>query len=349
MSIPNAWMPLYVGDYIRDTGHLTTIEHGAYFLLLMHAWTHDGALPTDPPRLMAITKLASREWKHSSAILLEFFRRDGDTLRHKRIDRELGRATKVSEKRRSAGKASAEARARRKSDDESGDEKPTETAATAPSNGQQNDSICSTSVADVLEQNARQPQPQPQRRKKKSPGLRPVVILADDPGGISPPSDRLPEEPKQPDRPAASRVSTTAIVDWAVTVWNRVCGGKLSPVVKVTKTRSETFMRRWREDFHEDAEAWERYCQRIAASPFLTDAHGKNRSRWRANFDFVLEPRNFVRIEEGLWDPAAEPEKHDPWAWVDKLNDQTGAASRGNGPDFDMEATADDEGTYRPH
>jgi uncharacterized protein YdaU (DUF1376 family) len=348
MSIPNAWMPLYVGDYLRDTGHLSYGQHGSYLLLLMHAWTHAGELPTDGAQLSMIARMPAHEWKRSSPVILAFFQRHGDTLRHKRIDRELGRATKVSEKRRSAGKASAEARARRKSDDEIGDEKPTETAAATPPNGQQNGSICSTSVADVLEQNARQPQPQPQRRKKKSPGLRPVVILADDPGGIPPPSDRLPEEPKPSDRPTTSRVSTTAILDWAVTVWNRVCGGKLSPVVKVTKTRSDTFMRRWREDFHEDAEAWERYCQRIAASPFLTDANGKNRARWRANFDFVLEPRNLVRIEEGLWDPVAEPEKHDPWAWVDKLNDPA-AASRGAGPDFDMEATADDEGTYRPH
>jgi uncharacterized protein YdaU (DUF1376 family) len=37
-----AWMPLYVGDYPRDTRDLDALQHGACLLLIMHYWQHEG-------------------------------------------------------------------------------------------------------------------------------------------------------------------------------------------------------------------------------------------------------------------------------------------------------------------
>jgi uncharacterized protein YdaU (DUF1376 family) len=93
------WMPLYVGDYLGDTGHLTTAQHGAYLLLMMHYW-RKGELPDDDRQLSKITKLPLRTWNEYRPVLEDFFH---DGWRHKRIDAELERMVRVSEKRSLAG------------------------------------------------------------------------------------------------------------------------------------------------------------------------------------------------------------------------------------------------------
>lgn len=80
-----AWMPLYVGDYLGDTGHLTTSQHGAYLLLMMHYW-RKGGLPDDDEQLSAITKLPANIWRSYRNIIQAFFY---DGWCHKRIDSEL--------------------------------------------------------------------------------------------------------------------------------------------------------------------------------------------------------------------------------------------------------------------
>lgn len=94
-----AWMPLYVGDYLGDTGHLSTAQHGAYLLLMMHYW-RQGGLPDDDKQLAAITKLPLRLWMDSKETLQAFF---FDGWKHKRIEAELAKMQKVSERRSEAG------------------------------------------------------------------------------------------------------------------------------------------------------------------------------------------------------------------------------------------------------
>jgi len=93
------WMPLYVGDYLGDTGHLTTGQHGAYLLLMMHYW-RKGELPDDDRQLSKITKLPLKTWCEYRPTLQDFFH---DGWKHKRIDAELEKMTRVSLKRAVAG------------------------------------------------------------------------------------------------------------------------------------------------------------------------------------------------------------------------------------------------------
>jgi uncharacterized protein YdaU (DUF1376 family) len=95
------WMPLYVGDYLGDTGHLTTAQHGAYLLLMMHYW-RKGELPDDDRQLSKITKLPLKTWCDYRPVLQDFFH---SGWKHKRIDAELERMMRVSEKRAIAGRA----------------------------------------------------------------------------------------------------------------------------------------------------------------------------------------------------------------------------------------------------
>jgi len=85
-------MPLYVADYLAGTAHLSTVEHGAYLLLIMHYWTK-GSLPKDEESIRRITRMTTRQWSQSRDVLRSFF---GDDWRHKRCDHEIGKAIEKS-------------------------------------------------------------------------------------------------------------------------------------------------------------------------------------------------------------------------------------------------------------
>lgn len=107
---PKIWMPLYVAEYLADTGHLTTEQHGAYLLLIMHYWRR-GPLPDDDAALAAITRLSPAAWKRNRAVLAGLFQVEPGCWRHKRVDFEIakGRDNKdrVHTARSAAGKAGA--------------------------------------------------------------------------------------------------------------------------------------------------------------------------------------------------------------------------------------------------
>ncbi len=104
MSHP--YMPLFVSDYLGDTSHLTTIEHGAYMLLIMTYWQRGKALPADSQRLANITRLSLDQWREIEPTIAELFSATDDAWTHPRIEKELARAREKSAKAR----ASAERR-----------------------------------------------------------------------------------------------------------------------------------------------------------------------------------------------------------------------------------------------
>jgi uncharacterized protein YdaU (DUF1376 family) len=97
MSRP--WMPFYIGDYLRDTANLTTVQHGAYLLLIMHYWEH-GNLPHNERELAAIARMPPKQWRAICDPIAKLFK---GNWTHKRIDEELAKADRVQVQRKIAG------------------------------------------------------------------------------------------------------------------------------------------------------------------------------------------------------------------------------------------------------
>lgn len=106
----NVWMQFYVTDYCKKTTHLTTLEHGAYLLLIFHAWNHSGRIPKDDKRLALITRLSVRKWQQIKGTVLHFFVEESDSYTQDRVVEELGKTNAKREVARAAGVASGVAR-----------------------------------------------------------------------------------------------------------------------------------------------------------------------------------------------------------------------------------------------
>lgn len=104
-------MPLYVGDYIADTRHLTTMEHGAYLLLLMCMWRANGSLPNTEGHLSRCANLPLDKWRRIAPTILAFFTIKGEKITHKRVTKEIARCENTISARRVAGALGNQAKA----------------------------------------------------------------------------------------------------------------------------------------------------------------------------------------------------------------------------------------------
>lgn len=105
------FMQLYVADYLADTLDLSTVEHGAYLLILMTMWRHDARLPNDMAKLARIARMSVTKFKPVWAEISRFFEVDGDAITNRRLSKEHEKARKKSEVRATAGKAGGHAKA----------------------------------------------------------------------------------------------------------------------------------------------------------------------------------------------------------------------------------------------
>ena len=96
------YMQFYVGDYLADTSHLSTTEHGAYLLLIFAYWRNGGPLPNDDERLARIAGLSLSEWEVAANTIKAFFIVEGVELIHNRIEKDLCAAKIKSDRAKTA-------------------------------------------------------------------------------------------------------------------------------------------------------------------------------------------------------------------------------------------------------
>ncbi|MFN6251717.1 MAG: YdaU family protein [Acetobacteraceae bacterium] len=78
----------HLGDYAKDAGHLSMLEHGAYTLLLDRYYTTEQAIPADQAH--RVCRARSREERAAvDAVLAEFFLLADGVWKNGRADREI--------------------------------------------------------------------------------------------------------------------------------------------------------------------------------------------------------------------------------------------------------------------
>lgn len=85
------YMPFFTDAYLGDTTHLTTLEHGAYCLLLFTMWRGGGYLKNDDNLLARYAKLTTNQWAKMKGVLMDFFVVEGDRITQPRLYDELER------------------------------------------------------------------------------------------------------------------------------------------------------------------------------------------------------------------------------------------------------------------
>jgi uncharacterized protein YdaU (DUF1376 family) len=99
----------HLGDYLRETVHLSLLEHGVYTRLLDVYHQREAPIP-DAQSARLVGARTQEERDALAQVLREFFRRDGEVWRHVGADVQIERYHKFLDQQRAKGKASAAAR-----------------------------------------------------------------------------------------------------------------------------------------------------------------------------------------------------------------------------------------------
>ena len=105
------FMQLYVADYLADTQHLSTEQHGAYLLLLMSMWRAGGSLPANDKILAKVAQVTPSRWHKIAPLVMPFFDEIDGQITQKRLSKEHEKAILKSQLRKQIGALGGTAKA----------------------------------------------------------------------------------------------------------------------------------------------------------------------------------------------------------------------------------------------
>lgn len=310
----DAYMPLWIGDYLADTPHLTTEQHGAYLLLLMAYWRKGGPLPADEPTLARIAKMTTHKWKATRPVMVALFVEEGGVWRSKRADAELEKANALKAARSASGKRGAEVSNAKRAGkityvaphavNERGEKslggfevKAFEILEGGLGTKSAELSHINSGGVDVLPSAKPQPSPSPSSKEENCSSSETLGSMeregvASDP---RPPSFGKKPSKKKPNgiEPGIPTDDVGAIVDY----WNGLAEHVGLPQVRmVTATRRQKVQARINE--LGGVVNLGSVIDKIEHQPFLL---GKNKRNWQATFDWVMEPSNLAKVAENTY------------------------------------------------
>lgn len=255
----------FIGDYQRDTNHLSILEHGVYALLLDNFYATGKPLPKDEPALARMLRAVTGDERKAIRSVLEQFwvEQDGGYVNSRALA-EIVKADEYSRKQSDRAytrwnkHASADANAM-----------PAQSQRISTGNANHSHSHSHSQTPE--------PKPEPQPDSKK--------------GVAVPRKFRAPEGAKR-------ALTIPEDITLAFSHWDDLANEVgLKTVQKITSTRRKHMKARLADCGGLDG--WKDALQKVRESSFLK---GENNRGWQANIDFMLKESSFTRIMEGTYD-----------------------------------------------
>lgn len=263
-----SWYAHDIEDYDADTMHLSAAEDGIYSRLLRFYYKSRLPLPDNDRALASIARVGLAEWLEVAGTIRAFFKLRNGKLHQKHCDQELDRQDKMAYNRSEKAKRAATKR------------------------WSNNKDINATSMLDACSSHA-----QSMLGDATYPLPCPLPLESS--------SNEEVLSPEKQDGLAGKKGNghDTSGPAQMLELWNQLAGPWKLPVARSLDAGRRRACLSILKTY--DLENVKEALDAIRASPFC---RGQNDRGWRADFDFLLQPKSFRRLLEGGYSTQPELE-----------------------------------------